>query len=56
LTINRTILVLVNYAKYDETRELLYKCLAIVRHFLEKAQTQKKFASSINTKIEQIES
>jgi len=56
LTINRTILVLVDYAKYNKTKELLHRCLAIVQRFFEKAQAQEEFVSSINAKIKQTES
>jgi len=56
LTINRIILILVDYAKYVEAKKSLHKCLAIVRRLFEKAQTQKKFTLSVNAKTKQAKS
>jgi len=56
LTIDRTILVLVDYAKHNEAKEFLHERLAIVQHLLKKTQTQEKSTLSVNAKIKQAKS
>jgi len=55
LTIDRTILVLVDHAKHDEARKSLHGRLAIVRHLFEKAQAQEEPTLNVDAKARQVE-
>jgi hypothetical protein len=56
LTIDRTILILINYAKHDEARKILHGRLAIVQRLFEKTQTQKKSTLSVDVEAKQAKS